>query len=215
MACSTATISTSPARASTMARGGSRPSGTRASPRLISTMIGLYAFGRQPEAIHWDVVAARRLPRADQPTPRRWPICSPAGRRGSKRRWSSGWLARLGVASRGGDEDRGLAVGAAQGAALARRRHRRDFLRLARRARRRRTTVYRDPAFDALARRARRPPAAADPRLLGRPGPLLDADRRGRGDLGRRSRHATTGPCSRQKSPQIRRMGDAMTSDAA
>ena len=39
-ACSTATISTSPARASTTARGASRPSGTRTSPPPISTRTG-------------------------------------------------------------------------------------------------------------------------------------------------------------------------------
>ena len=38
-----------------MARGASRPSGTRTSPPPISTITGLYAFGRQPEAIHWDL----------------------------------------------------------------------------------------------------------------------------------------------------------------
>ena len=54
-ACSTATISTSPARASTMARGASRPSGTAHFTAAYFDHVGLYAFGRQPEAIHWDV----------------------------------------------------------------------------------------------------------------------------------------------------------------
>ena len=54
-ACSTATISTSPAKASTMARGASRPTGTPDFTAAYFDHTGLYAFGRQPEAIHWDL----------------------------------------------------------------------------------------------------------------------------------------------------------------
>ena len=38
-----------------MARGGSRPTGTRSFTAAYFDHYGLYAFGRQPEAIHWDL----------------------------------------------------------------------------------------------------------------------------------------------------------------
>ena len=47
-ACSTATISTSPAKASIMARGVSRPNGIPASPRLISTIMGFTPSAASP-----------------------------------------------------------------------------------------------------------------------------------------------------------------------
>ena len=55
MACSTPTTSTSPARVSTTARGGSCRPTIRRSPPPISTSTGLYAFGRQPDALAWNL----------------------------------------------------------------------------------------------------------------------------------------------------------------
>ncbi len=46
----------SPARASTTARGASRPTWDGAFTAAYFDHAGLYAFGRQPEAIHWDLV---------------------------------------------------------------------------------------------------------------------------------------------------------------
>ena len=55
MACSTPTTSTSPARVSTTARGGSCRLTIRPLPPPISTRHGLYAFGRQPDALAWNL----------------------------------------------------------------------------------------------------------------------------------------------------------------
>ena len=86
-ACSTATISTSPARASTMARGASRPSGTPDFTAAYFDHDGLYAFGRQPEAIHWDLAQlAGCLALVGEAPP--LSDCSATGASGSRRRWS-------------------------------------------------------------------------------------------------------------------------------
>ncbi len=54
-ACSTATISISPARASIMGRGALRPIGTWISPPRISIITAFIPSARQPEATHWDL----------------------------------------------------------------------------------------------------------------------------------------------------------------
>ena len=47
---------------------------------------GLYAFGRQPEAIHWDLAQLAGCLVAGHRRARRCPTCSPAGATASKRR---------------------------------------------------------------------------------------------------------------------------------
>ena len=64
---------------------------------------GLYAFGRQPEAIHWDLAQlGRRLSLvAEAP---QLSECSPGGATASRPRWSTRCCRRLGVARRGDDQ---------------------------------------------------------------------------------------------------------------
>ena len=47
---------------------------------------GLYAFARQPEAIHWDLAQFAGCADARSPNRRRWPRCSARGASGSRRR---------------------------------------------------------------------------------------------------------------------------------
>ena len=54
-ACSTPTTSTSPARASTTARGGSCPPTIPSFTAAYFDETGLYAFGRQPDALAWNL----------------------------------------------------------------------------------------------------------------------------------------------------------------
>ena len=76
-ACSTPTTSTSPARASTTAPGASCRPTIPASPPPISTRPGLYAFGRQPEALLWNLARLGRVPAAAAPDRRSWRRRSP------------------------------------------------------------------------------------------------------------------------------------------
>ena len=184
-ACSTATISTSPARASTTARGASRPSGTPDFTAAYFDHAGLYAFGRQPEAIHWDLAQLAGCLALIAEAPSRWPTRSAAWPTGSRTALVAALLARLGVAPRGAGEDRALAAALIERAAVARRSAIDRFFFDWRGGR--------DPGRRDLCRRRRSarspraldgPRAAAAASLLVRPRALLDAYRGGRGDLG-------------------------------
>ena len=87
-----------------MARGGSRPSGTRIHRRLFRPD-GLYAFGRQPEAIHWDLAQLAGCLTLIGEAPA-CPTCSAAWPAGSRRRWSPACCVGSASSQRGEAEDR-------------------------------------------------------------------------------------------------------------
>ena len=123
---------------------------------------GLYAFGRQPEAIHWDVAQlAGCLAMIGEAPPLSdlladWPARFEAA-------LVERMLARLGVAARGDAEDRRWCRAMLRRCDHAMRRDRPLLLRLARRARCRRDEAY--PA-DAVRRLARALSKAANAPLI-------------------------------------------------
>ena len=204
-ACSIRTISTSPARASITARGASTPTWDPAFTAAYFDHAGLYAFGRQPEAIHWDVDAARRVAAPDRR--------GRAADRGARHLWRA--LSARGVRSdpvaarrrrrATPSSDRALVQAIERGAARAPRRRSTasSSTRSAARCPTAMASLRRSP------RGARRLCAAQGPRdhslLVGRA--LLDADRRGRGDLGGDRPSATIGRRSTPRSRAIRADG--------
>ena len=98
--------STSPARASTTARGASRPIGSQNSLRPISITPGFTLSRRQPEAIHWDLaqLAGCLSLIADAPALSEL-LAGWSGR--FEEALTAALIRRLGVA--GGDGDRALA----------------------------------------------------------------------------------------------------------
>ncbi len=109
MACSIPTTSTSPARASTTARGASCP---RYDPDFTAAYFdetGLYAFGRQPDALLWNLtrLAECLLPLAPQPElEQALRAFEPALHAG----FAAALLRRLGLKSEGPERDGGLAA---------------------------------------------------------------------------------------------------------
>ena len=167
---------------------------------------GLYAFGRQPEAIHWDLAQLGGCLALIAEAPALADMLDgwPAPVRGMRwsRRWCGGWGSRptrpsdrallaamLTVLRQAGDDDRPL------------------LLRLARRARARRRR--RQCLAGILDGRTARCPARSTHRLLVRRRTLLDAHRGGRGDLGGDCGARRLAPFE-DKVAAIRRMGEAM-----
>ena len=167
-----------------MARGGSRPTGTRTSPPPISTMIGLYAFGRQPEAIHWDVaqlagclaLIAEAPPLAGAARQLAGAVRGGAGRA----RCSRGSASRREATTRTAT----LASALLDGAAVARGRRSTASSSTGAAAAIPASEAYPSEPFRALAAALRGPRSAARPTPIGPTRRPARCYRRGRGDLG-------------------------------
>ena len=155
---------------------------------------GLYAFGRQPEAIHWDLAQLAGCLSLVAEAPATVGALGELERTLRSRRWSRSCAdvsaSRLRATTpRCRRSDRG--------ARHARSADRSGLLRLARRARPRGGTLS-VRAFRALAKALRVAPAPGAPILVRRRA-LLDANRRGRGDL--------VGDCRARRLAAIRGQG--------
>ena len=179
-ACSTATISTSPARASITVRRASRPMGPGVHRGIFRPLRPL-AFGRQPEAIHWDLAQfAGCLTLVAEAPPLAEMLGGWSGR--FEAALVGAMLSRLGIAPIGGDVDREPV--AALVAALQTREATidRPVVRLARRPRSGRGGVP-VRAVPGARRHAGGSQTPADASILVGRGTVLDAYRGGRGDL--------------------------------
>ena len=195
-ACSTATISTSPARASTTARGGSRPTGTRTSPPPISTITGSM---RSAGSRRRSTGTSRSSPAACRSSPKRRRLSDLlAGWSGPLRGGAGRGHAAAARRRAGDDDDRELAAALIKALAIARRADRPRLLRLARRPRSR-AEAYPAEAFRALAKAARRPQPRRQRTHIGRTRrPARCTSRRSKRS-GRRLPSATTGSRSRTR----------------
>ncbi len=208
-ASSIATISTSPARASTTGPGASPRLGARVHRRLFRPS---RAVRVRPSARSHPLGsgATGRLPVADRQAPALSELLAGWSAR-FEQALAVALIARLGIDS--GERDRDVAgalIGALATRAIAIDRIFFDW----RGGRDPGAERYPAEAFRALGRAARRPgPAASASLLVGRR-PLLDADRRGRSDLDGDCRCATTGSRYNNKVNAIRRMGAAVAQDA-
>ena len=144
---------------------------------------GLYSFGRQPEAIHWDVaqfagclaLIGEARPLAD--TLADWPVQYETA-------LIEALLARLGVAPRSPSRRPPACRRADRSAAIARGRHRPVVLRLARRARPGRRNLCLRNHFARWPQRLEGRSTAPSHPYWSDPRTLFDAYRGGRGDLG-------------------------------
>ena len=102
---------------------------------------GLYAFGRQPEAIHWDLAQLAGCLALIAEAPPLSDLLARLGRAGSRRRWSSAARAGWGLSRAETAEDRALAAALIKALQSREVGDRPLLLRLARRARSRRRSL--------------------------------------------------------------------------
>ena len=162
---------------------------------------GLYSFGRQPEAIHWDLAQLAGCLALIAEAP---PLSEALGQWGDRFETAliePRLLQRLGVASRGHDEDRALAAALVAALQSARGDDRPALLRLARRPRSGRGSLS-VRAVPSAGRRTSRPRAGRRLIPIGPTrSPARCTSRRSRRS-GRRLPSATTGRRSRPRSPR-------------